>query len=250
LTAKLRDVETPPRSPVTPRRGNEPDAGKPIGRRVMLGILGLGAVGIVAGSTIQDGLDSLLKPLRGSVIGGLVPGSGGFTIYTITDGYPAAPADYKLRIGGMVKQELAFSVADLGRLPATRLTKNFQCVTGWKVSDVHWVGVSLVDLAAKAGMSDKAGAFLFTSFDGVYTESLSVEQAKQSGAIVAYSMLGKPVTRDHGGPVRLYVPDMFGYKSIKWLSRIDAVRSVEAGYWEQNGYPINAWISGHPPTDA
>ncbi len=86
-----------------------------------------------------------------------------------------------------------------------------------------------------------------TSFDGVYTETLTLAQAHESGAIVAYEMLGAPVTRDHGGPVRLYVPGMFGYKSIKWLSGIEAVDSIEPGYWEQNGYPVDAWIDGHPP---
>jgi DMSO/TMAO reductase YedYZ molybdopterin-dependent catalytic subunit len=58
------------------------------------------------------------------------------------------------------------------------------------------------------------------------------------------------VTREHGGPIRLYVPSMFGYKSIKWLSGIQAVTTIEEGYWEQNGYPSDAWISGHPPTTA
>ena len=81
-----------------------------------------------------------------------------------------------------------------------------------------------------------ASAFRLTSFDGLYTESLTIEQARQSGAIVAYSMLGAPVTREHGGPVRLYVPDMFGYKSIKWLSRIELVtRAGGLATGEQSG---------------
>ena len=63
-------------------------------------------------------------------------------------------------------------------------------------------------------------------------------------------MLGAPVTREHGGPVRLYVPEMFGYKSIKWLSRIELMTNAKPGYWEQNGYPVNAWITGHAPDQA
>jgi DMSO/TMAO reductase YedYZ molybdopterin-dependent catalytic subunit len=220
---------------------------KPIGRRVVLGLLGLGAIGVVTGSTLQNGLDAALAPLRSSGLTGLLPGSGGFILYTITDGFPAAPPDYRLEVGGLVDRPLSLSVADLRALPATRLDRDFQCVTGWKVDHVHWVGVSLVALAARAGITDKATAFRFSSFDGLYTESLTVEQAHQSGAIIAYEMLGAPVTRPHGGPVRLYVPSMFGYKSIKWLSRIDAVAGVTPGYWEQNGYPVDAWIAGHPP---
>ncbi len=214
----------------------------------MLGILGLGAVGVVTGSTLQRGVSSALSPLKNSAVGGLLPGGGGFTIYTVTSGYPAAPAGYKLRVGGMVKRPMALSVDDLKSLPATKLDRKFQCVTGWSVENVHWVGVRLTDLAEKAGMSSKATDFRFTSFDGVYTESLTLDQAQQSGAIIAYSMLNAPVTRAHGGPVRLYVPGMFGYKSIKWLSGVDAVNRQDYGYWEQNGYPIDAWISGSPPS--
>jgi DMSO/TMAO reductase YedYZ molybdopterin-dependent catalytic subunit len=241
-------VERPPDSPLTPPLESSSERGKPIGRRVVLGILGLGAVGVVAGSGVQNRLDSLLRPLNSSGLGNLIPGGGGFTIYTVTDGYPAAPPDYKLKVGGMVANKMALSVDDLRQLPATQLTKDFQCVTGWRVAGVHWIGVKLTDLAVKAGMSDKAGAFAFTSFDGQYTESLSVEQARQSGAIIAYSMLGQPVTKEHGGPVRLYVPGMYGYKSIKWLSGIDAVKKLEYGYWEQNGYPVDAWINGTIPS--
>jgi hypothetical protein len=221
---------------------------KPIGRRTVLAILGVGALGIAFGERVQDGITSLLSPLRSSGLANIVPGGGGFVLYTVTGGYPDAPPDYRLTVDGLVDRPLSLTVADLESLPATRLVHTFQCVTGWLVPDVHWVGVRLTDLAKHAGASPNASAFWFTSFDGVYTESLTMEQAEQSGAIVAYSMLGGPVARDHGGPVRLYVPGMFGYKSIKWLSRITLTNQLQLGYWELNGYPVNAWIAGHPPS--
>ena len=210
-------------------------------------MLGLGALGIVAGSTLQKGIDTAVSPLRSTGLASLVPGGGGFVIYTVTGGFPAPPPDYRLRVGGMVDRPLSLHPAELEAMPATRLTHDFQCVTGWQVAGVHWVGVRLTDLAAAAGASPQAGVFHFASFDGVYTETLAVEQARQSGAIVAYSMLGKPLTRDHGGPLRLFLPGMFGYKSIKWLSAIDLTDRVVPGYWEDNGYPVDAWISGRPP---
>lgn len=227
-----------------------PPWSKPIGRRTVLSLLGLGALGTLFGSHVQAGISSLLNSAGAGGVAGLLPGGGQFTIYTVTNGYPAGPADYRLRVEGLVQRPLSLTVADLHALPATRLTRDFQCVTGWEVTDVHWVGVRLLDLAERAGAHPAASAFRFTSFDGVYTESLTVDQARQTGALVAYSMLGAPVTREHGGPVRLYVPDMFGYKSIKWLSRIELVTHAEPGYWEQNGYPVNAWISGHAPAQA
>ena len=216
----------------------------------MLSLLGLGALGTLFGSNVQAGISSALDSLHAGGLASVLPGGGQFTIYTITSGYPAAPANYRLRVDGLVQNPLSLTVADLQSLPATRLARDFQCVTGWVVGDVHWVGVRLVDLAERAGVGPTASAFHFTSFDGLDTESLTIEQAHQTGAIVAYSMLGAPVTREHGGPVRLYVPDMFGYKSIKWLSRIELVTRAEPGYWEQNGYPVNAWISGHAPARA
>ena len=94
----------------------------------------------------------------------------------------------------------------------------------------------------EAGLAEGATALHFTSFDGVYTESLTIDQARLPNVIVAYQMLGGPVTREHGGPVRLYVAPMYGYKSIKWLSTISVVDHVEPGYWEDNGYAVDAWI--------
>ena len=82
----------------------------------------------------------------------------------------------------------------------------------------------------------------FPSFYGVYTESLTMDQARLPDVIIAYQMLGAPVTRPHGGPVRLYIPEMYGYKSIKWLSKISVTAVEDGGYWEQYGYDLNAWI--------
>jgi DMSO/TMAO reductase YedYZ molybdopterin-dependent catalytic subunit len=82
----------------------------------------------------------------------------------------------------------------------------------------------------------------FTSFDGTYTESLTLTQARRSDVIVALRMQGRPITHDHGGPVRMYVAPMYGYKSTKWLSGIELTADVQSGYWEGRGYPVNGWI--------
>ncbi|MDA8061035.1 MAG: molybdopterin-dependent oxidoreductase [Actinomycetota bacterium] len=222
--------------------------GTPVGRRVVLGMLALGAAGVLVGPELEKGAGELLRPLQGSGLTGVIPGGGGFIEYTVTSGFPAPPKDYRLQVDGMVRRPLSFSLEELEALPPVALDRTFQCVTGWSVPDVHWVGVRLTDLATRAVPTGRV--FHFSSFDGVYTESLTWEQAEQTGAIVAYRMLGAPLTRGHGGPVRLYVPDMFGYKSIKWLSRVTLSDRVEPGYWEQNGYPEDAWISGHPPKRA
>ncbi len=127
-------------------------------------------------------------------------------------------------------------------MPPTSLVKDFQCVTGWRVQGVHWTGVLLSEVLDRAGVQKAATALAFHSFDGADTESLTLDQARRPDVIVAYEMLGAPVTRDHGGPVRLYVAPMYGYKSLKWLDGIEVTNQVIPGYWEQNGYDVDAWI--------
>lgn len=206
---------------------------------MVLGMLGLGAVGVVLGSPVANGVSTALRSVGGS---GLVPGVGDFQIYTVTSGFPTPPADYRLTVDGLVRRSLTLSVADLRAMTATRLVKPFQCVTGWRVDDVHWSGVSLWHLLQEAGLAPSARAVHFESFDGVYTESLTLDQARLPDVIVAYEMLGEPVRREHGGPVRLYVAPMYGYKSIKWLSRVTVTDRMGSGYWENYGYALNAWV--------
>jgi DMSO/TMAO reductase YedYZ molybdopterin-dependent catalytic subunit len=222
------------------------DKGSPIGRRVVLGMLGLGAVGVVAGSSIQSGIDSLLAPIQRNDPTGLsdlLPGNY-FRIYTVTDGYPyESDSAYRLVVDGLVDHPLELTLGDLQSRPPTTLVRAFQCVTGWRVPGVHWQGVRLADLLSEAGVQPGARALRFESFDGVYTESLTLDEANRPDVIVAYNMSGKPLTREHGGPVRLYVAPMYGYKSLKWLSHVQLVDRVEPGYWETEGnYDVEAWV--------
>ncbi|MCH9738708.1 MAG: molybdopterin-dependent oxidoreductase, partial [Actinomycetia bacterium] len=153
--------------------------GTPIGRRVILGMVGLGAVGIVFGRQLNSVVsDTVAATIPG--LGGVIPAAGGFRIYTVTNGYPEmSEADYRLTVGGAVSAPLNLSFADLGSLPQTSMTKDFQCVTGWRVDNVPWSGVLMSDLLAVAGASPTATAMSIDSFDGVYTESLTMEQANR-----------------------------------------------------------------------
>jgi DMSO/TMAO reductase YedYZ molybdopterin-dependent catalytic subunit len=226
-----------------PEGGTE--KGKPIGRRVVLGMAGIGALGVVFGAPVDGWVADVLQPLSsgaGSGIADLIPGSDYFQLYTVTSGFPEVPADYHLVVDGLVDKSLSLTVDDLEAMPPTKLVRDFQCVTGWRVPNVHWTGVKLGYLLDQAGVAPEGKAILFESFDGVYTESLTMAQARLPDVIVAYQMLGGAVTRPHGGPVRLYIPEMYGYKSIKWLSKISVTAVEGSGYWEQYGYDLNAWI--------
>ncbi len=229
-----------------PEAEREARRGSPIGRRLFLGMVGLGAVGIVAGSRIESAIDEMLVPLQrvAPTLSNLIPGGDQWQIYNASNGaFPDISEDeYRLVIDGMVDTPLSLGYSDLLAMPATTLVRTFQCVTGWRVPDVHWQGVALSEVLARAGVQSGANALRFFSYDNFDTESLTFSQAHRPDVIVAYSMLGAPVTREHGGPVRLYVAPMYGYKSIKWLSRITVTDKVVPGYWEQNGYAVNAWI--------
>lgn len=218
-----------------------------VGRRVFLGLAGLGALGVAFGSSVQ----SFLGNVFGSGLGGLLPGGDHFRIYSITGNYPKISREnYRLKVSGMVHDPRTFTIEDLEAMPATSFVKNFQCVTGWKVPDVHWQGVQLSHILKTVGVKPGAVALTFDSYDRADTESLTLDQAHLPDVIVAYKMLGADVTTEHGGPVRLYVAPMFGYKSLKWLSGITVVDRVQPGYWEENGYPVNGWLDGATgPTD-
>lgn len=217
-----------------------------MGRRIFLGMLGLGAAGLVWGAQASRGLEHLLAPIQAKdgtgLLSGLLP-VGRFRLYTVTDGFPSrSTRRYRLRVQGQVANPTTFTYAQLRALPVTKLDKDFQCVTGWRVSDVHWEGVLLRDLLDHVGAETNAKALQFTSFDGTYTESLTMEQARRPDVLVAWEMEGGAITSEHGGPVRLYVAPMYGYKSIKWLDSIRVVDRVIPGYWEDLGYDVDAWI--------
>jgi len=235
------DTHRPP-APET----DDPSGGTPVGRRVVLGVLALGALGVVTGRSLQSFEERVLHPLQTRDPTGLtqlLPAGAGFRYYSVTSSEPeVARSAYRLRVGGMVDRPTTLTLADLASLRQTALVRDFQCVTGWRVPQVHWSGVALPDLLDHVGVSSGATALRLTSFDGRYTESLTLAQARRRDVLVATSMLGGPVTTAHGGPVRLYVAPMYGYKSIKWLGRIELTDRVRPGYWENEGYDVDAWI--------
>jgi sulfoxide reductase catalytic subunit YedY len=119
---------------------------------------------------------------------------------------------------------------------------DFHCVTGWSVYHNTWEGIPLSALLEMAGVQSIGKYVKFYSGDGVYTDCLSLETAKGEDIMVAVLHDGKPISADLGGPVRLIVPKMFAYKSVKWLQGIELVEEEHFGYWEVRGYDNDAWV--------
>src|SRR5688500_11043907 len=178
---------------------SEPEpGGTPIGRRLLLGTLGLGALGVAAAPTLQRGLESFLggaadKDPTG--LTGLLPNGGGFRYYSVVSSVPKkGEDDYRLTIDGLVDRPTTYTLAELRALPQTRMVRDVQCVTGWRVPDTPFEGVRLSQLLDAAGVRSSAGAVRFTCFDGAYSESLTLSQARRDDVLVALRMQDKDLS--------------------------------------------------------
>ncbi|MFF8943881.1 molybdopterin-dependent oxidoreductase [Streptomyces sp. NPDC014864] len=226
--------------------GPSEERGRPIGRRVLLGTLGLGALGVLTAPTLQRGLEAVLGAASDkdpTGLTGLLPNGGGFRYYSVAASVPhRGPADYRLTVDGLVDHPATYTLAELRALPQTRVVRDVQCVTGWRVPGTPFEGVRLSRLLDAAGVRSSARAVRLTCFDGAYSESLTLDQARRADVLVALRMRDKDLGHDHGGPVRLYVAPMYFYKSAKWLSGITVTDEVRPGYWEERGYDVDAWV--------
>ena len=115
-------------------------------------------------------------------------------------------------------------------------------MTGWTVSNVHWQGVRLQTLWDMVEPLPTARYANFVSLERPYVDTLTLRQTTLPDVMLAHTMDGKPLSQAHGAPMRLVIPEMYGYKSVKWLHRIELVPQLEPGFWEQNGYDIDAWV--------
>ncbi len=209
-----------------------------IGRAGFLGILGAGAVGLFLARDFTGLLDRAVP----QSISAIVPTSG-WRIYTVGSSMPnVAPAAYRLQVDGLVAAPKSFTLADLEALPRAEQVSDFHCVTGWVVKNVSWAGVRITDVLEAAGAKQGISSLRFVSAEVPYEDSLTLKQALLPDVMLAYEMDGQPLRREHGAPVRLVIPDMYGYKSVKWVNRIELGTALQAGYWEQNGYDVDAWL--------
>jgi DMSO/TMAO reductase YedYZ molybdopterin-dependent catalytic subunit len=222
--------------------GDPVPGGRPLGRRAFLGVVGLGIGSLAFGGPILRAVTSAAGSLP-SAVREAVPVGGGWRIYSVNPPYPRHdPATWRLRIDGLVEQPVDLSLDDLEALPRARQTSDFHCVTGWSVSDVRWEGVRFADLLATARPLARARAVDFVSAERPYVDSLTMSQLGAGDAMLAFTMDGRPLTREHGAPVRVVMPRMYGYKGVKWVARLTVTDRVVDGYWEQRGYDRDAWV--------
>ena len=228
----------------TPREAPRENVGaRRLGRAGFVGIVGAGVATLFYGKAISHVTSKVTNPVSDATgLTRIVPSSG-WRIYTVADTMPTFdPATWRLRVDGLVRRPFELSHAELLALPKVEQVSTFHCVTGWVVNDVHWGGVRFGDLLRRAEPLPGAEALRFVSAERPYDDYLDLRQAGFSDVMLAYEMDGKPLPREHGAPVRLVIPEMYGYKNVKWVERIELVRSPGFGYWEQRGYDNDAWV--------
>ncbi len=142
---------------------------------------------------------------------------------------------WRLDVSGAVEHRLHLDWKAFEALPRSSFTTDIHCVTTWSRYDNRWDGVSTRDLMELAQPRQDAAFVMLSSSDG-YTTNLPLTDFAAEQAMLVTHWNGAPLTREHGGPVRLVVPHLYFWKSAKWLKAIAFLTADQAGFWEQNGY--------------
>jgi DMSO/TMAO reductase YedYZ molybdopterin-dependent catalytic subunit len=158
-----------------------------------------------------------------------------FPVLHVGDVPTYAPGEWNLTIGGLVDNPFTLTFEELTALPSVTLTTDIHCVTKWSKFDTVWRGVKLKDLLHKAGIQDGATHVMGHAEYG-YTANLPLEDALLDESMVVWEYEGEPIEPIHGGPVRLLVPNLYFWKSPKWLRGIELMNADKPGFWERNGY--------------
>lgn len=207
------------------------------------------------GSPPQSWLDSRISRRRLLALSGLVGigaligykllgGFGGFRINTVEPSTPTFdPVSYRFIVDGLVASPISLTYEQLLALPSVKQVSDFHCVEGWGVPNVRWEGVRLQTILDLVHPTADAAYITFHSLDGFYTDSLALGQASLPDALIAYRMYEQALTAEHGFPLRFIMPRMYGYKGAKYLYRLEFAATQEIGYWEQQGWQVNGWIT-------
>lgn len=152
-----------------------------------------------------------------------------------TQDLAAILASWRLELGGLVERPEVLTFADLLGLGEDRLA-DLHCVEGWSVHDVPWRGVPLSRLLDRARPRPEATHVSFHTLGGRYNESLPLAVAREPMSLLAFGAGGQTLPLEHGFPLRLVVPRLLGYKSAKYVHRLELSDRPLYGFWVQNGY--------------
>ncbi|WP_433034823.1 sulfite oxidase-like oxidoreductase [Actinomycetospora sp. CA-053990] len=149
---------------------------------------------------------------------------------------PRVDADkWSVTVDGLVDTPTTWTLRELRLLPPSVYAGDIHCVTTWSKLDTNFTGISVDTLFAAVGVRPEATFIVETSTTG-YTTNLPIADVTGGKAWLVWEHEGKPLSREHGGPVRMLVPHLYFWKSAKWISKITLLDHDEPGFWEVNGY--------------
>ena len=149
------------------------------------------------------------------------------------------PDEWKLRLFGEVEEEIVFTWDDVMAMPQVEITTDFHCVTTWSKLDNVWKGVHIREILQRIQVKESA-AYVMAHCYGGYTTNMPLEALDDDDVLLAYGHNGANLDADHGYPMRLVVPKRYAWKSAKWISGLEFMSKDRAGFWERNGYSMNA----------
>ncbi|HWB85923.1 MAG TPA: sulfite oxidase-like oxidoreductase [Bryobacteraceae bacterium] len=144
---------------------------------------------------------------------------------------------WRFRVAGLAGKEIAWSWSEFVKLPRTKVFADFHCVTRWSRLGNLWEGVSTRELLRLAsGARPEARYIMAYGYDRGWTKNLPLEAFLAGDSLVALFHDGEPIAPEHGGPARLIVPQLYAWKSAKWVAGVELLEHDRAGFWEANGY--------------
>lgn len=157
---------------------------------------------------------------------------------------------WKLEIYGEVGKPQSASIEELRQLGGGEITADFHCVTRWSRFDLRWTGIPFQKVIDWVKPTAAARFVTFHSFDK-YAANAALGELVKPNVIVAYELEGKEIPPEHGGPIRMLIPQLYGWKSAKFLTGIEFTREDRPGFWEVRGYSNHArpWIEERYSSD-
>lgn len=149
-----------------------------------------------------------------------------------------SPKTWAFSVGGLVENAIEWDWDAFMAQPQVTLTTDIHCVTTWSMYDNQWVGVSALHLLSVVKPKPEAKFVVMHSYDG-YTTNVPLAALADDDVVLAHTWQGKPITREHGGPMRAIIPKLYLWKSAKWLRHITFLAKDAPGYWEVRGYHNN-----------
>jgi DMSO/TMAO reductase YedYZ molybdopterin-dependent catalytic subunit len=165
--------------------------------------------------------------------------SKGFPVLHVGDVPAFDPTTWRLRLFGLVEEPFELSFDELRALPSTEWRGDIHCVTRWSKKDTQWRGVLFRDLVARAKPKPEV-THVIQHADNAYTTNLPLEAMLGDDCLVAYEFDGQALEPIHGGPVRMFVPKLYFWKSAKWIKGLEFLDHDVKGFWEMRGYHNDA----------